>query len=832
MLQKEPRNPHLSVCPHLPSPTLKSGCLPRQGSSHHYYHLYTYLVIMSGRINPIKDIVKTTGLPPHIWPSSRARLTPNLGCNYDLCNDYLFNNFDFDGLYRQWIRIHEKTIAALQCLPAEQVLGQATLVRTPTQLTAMVSIAEAASVSMDEEHCQLLWVMVKLIEKSIRSDGKGYQYFRWKHEISYAEHLSRTLGSGRGMGLGEKNHDEPLMRVLTELKELKEQQKELQHQLEATRKQNDEMLRLLRALAQGSNQHGSPMQINIEEATRSRTTADKSTQKYYTPFSVPLCARKKDGQWFLNVNNYGNESQAFLFLLDWLEAQLGGTSFKASTAFLQYINIGDETNFLERSKDLTAHSLKETSGCWRKKVLRGNVLKIPTVENAKGLPGLGLGEHGPFHNPELSDCLILTAAALWSLFDHSLERMPNCQCTFRAASKDFIQCRSKQDEWFIWHTFSNESLCGGLHCDRNIRIALNAEEAGHRIHTTTPCALGWFAMGRHSPNSTIWNTLHTTAKFKKKKLVKYEVKELQALAQLSVPVAVSPLIGGAVTFSKRHYEIANSIDHESIIAMERAAAIVVLIYDERRGIHLICDGADVIEMCCIQFLRDIGYDTSYLPPFSHSTALLRLQTWYSSNFVSVRGTNITGDHLVRQATRKISGLIKTAKQALERDTTLLYWLLEDILRDSSGQAIKAPQSRHVTWHKLAFAAPPLIFVVGDLDDQFLTLGGTLLRWCTSKNKPNRTFRKLFGLLGKDSVPGGIVGSQEIMKRWFVQAYSYTCTKLVPTTDKVIYGKEPTDAEYTYEALERSKDEATFGDPVFSNCICSHEERKRCLHYIQ
>lgn len=323
--------------------------------------------------------------------------------------------------------------------------------------------------------------------------------------------------------------------------------------------------------------------------------------------------------------------------------------------------------------------------------------------------------------------------------------------------------------------------------------------------------------------------MNTTPEFKQKKLPKYEVTEFQAVAQLSVPVAVTPLIGGAVTFSKRHYEIANSIDHESIIAMERAATVVVLIYDERRGVYLTCDGADIIEMCCIQFLREIGYDTSYLPPFSHATALLRLQTWYSSNFVSVRGTNITGDHLVRQATRKISGLIKTTKEALQRDTTLLYWLLEDILRDNSGQAIKAPQSQHVSWHKLAFAAPPLVFVVGDLDDQFLTLNG---RWCISNTKSTHTFRKLFGLSDKNSVPGGIVGSQEIMKRWFVQAYSYTHAKLVSTTDKVIYGKEPADAEYTYEAYELNKDEATFGGSVFSNCICSHEERKRCLHYIQ
>jgi len=80
-------------------------------------------------------------------------------------------------------------IAALQHLPAAQVLGHATLVRTPTRLTAIVSIVEAATASTDESYCQLLWVMINLLEKTFKSGGRWYKYFHWKHEISYAEHL-------------------------------------------------------------------------------------------------------------------------------------------------------------------------------------------------------------------------------------------------------------------------------------------------------------------------------------------------------------------------------------------------------------------------------------------------------------------------------------------------------------------------------------------------------------------------------------------------------------------------------------------------------------------
>ena len=107
--------------------------------------------------------------------------------------------------------------------------------------------------------------------------------------------------------------------------------------------------------------------------------------------------------------------------------------------------------------------------------------------------------------------------------------------------------------------------------------------------------------------------------------MKYPVKEFQALAQLSVPVIVTPQIGGAITFSKQNYQVAHSIDHDSILAMETAAAAAVLIFDEKRRIHLLCNGADIIEILRLQYLRNGGLLGSSLPDFTHSTPLLRLQ---------------------------------------------------------------------------------------------------------------------------------------------------------------------------------------------------------------
>jgi hypothetical protein len=780
---------------------------------------------------PIQEIVEATGLPSEFWPSVRPQLLPKLiGCNYQLSQNYSLNDFGFNQSHYDWIKIHEKTIAALQRLPAAQVLGHATLVRTPTQLTAMVSIAEAATVSMDENYCQLMWVMMQLIEKALRSDGKGYCYYHWQHEISYLEHITRHIRLDRNEGLGR----ELVGGLVQQLVEIKDQQQKIQDELEAVRRQNNDILRLLTTISQGSHEQGSSTLVDAEVTTPS--TAAKTPKKYYTPYSTQLGLRQKGGQWFLCSNKSGVESKAFAILIDWLEAQLGGTGSKASSSSLpRWINLRDENKSHARSEILAANFFKETGSCWRQKILGGNVLELPIPENVESSSGPELRKQGVFQDPRLSDCLILTAAALWSLFDNSLERMPNCQCTFRAAGGDFIQCRSKQGRWFIWHTFSYESVCEGKNCNGNIRISLAAEEAGQRLHTTSPCVLGWFAIGRHSPDSTIWKRLSATAEFKQKTLVKYAVKEFQVQAQLSVPVVLSPQIGCAVTFSKQNYAIANSIDHDSIIAMERAAASVVLIYDESRRLHLIFDGADVIEMCCIQFLREIGCDPSYLPPFSHSSALLRLQTWLCSNFVSIRGTYFTGDHLVRQATRKISELIEITKRAFKEDTKLLYWLLEDVLRGCSGQALKAPHCQHASWHKLAFAAPPLILVVGELDAQFLTMSGAPLRWSASESKPTHIFKNVFGLTGifdNNSAPGGIAGSQETVRRWFVQGHSYIQSNLIATMDKVIYGEKLTDVEYTHEVKESNNGDKKFFNHVFANCTCTHTETQRCLHYIQ
>jgi hypothetical protein len=375
--------------------------------------------------------------------------------------------------------------------------------------------------------------------------------------------------------------------------------------------------------------------------------------------------------------------------------------------------------------------------------------------------------------------------------------------------------------------------CTGQDCDSNQRVALAAGESGIRLFSTSPCVLGWAGKSRVQPSSPLWKTLSVTDNFKRKPLIKYEVTEFQAQAQLSIPTIVASQIGGAITFSKRNYKIANTIDNESILAMGKAAELVVLIYDEKRGMHLACDGADLIEILCVHYLRDMGRDASSFPQFNHPNALLRLPTWYQSRFFSPMGICFTGDQLIREATKRISNLVEVATSAAKKDSELLYWLLEDILC-GSGSARKAPSCKtEISWHKLAFKKPPLILAVGELGDGLLTLNNDSILWLPSSIKHKKSLFGFSGLSRPHPSPGAIVGTHENVRRWLLQAQPFYCATLEVTADKVMFG--PNTSESTYKVVE-STHAKNGEEAIFSLCQdCKKRSEAspiQCLHYIQ
>jgi hypothetical protein len=72
-----------------------------------------------------------------------------------------------------WIKIDGSLNTALQHLPAEQVLGLGTMVRIPSGLTVMISIAEAVHKLLDVRLSELLWIAMQLIQEAMRAEGRG-----------------------------------------------------------------------------------------------------------------------------------------------------------------------------------------------------------------------------------------------------------------------------------------------------------------------------------------------------------------------------------------------------------------------------------------------------------------------------------------------------------------------------------------------------------------------------------------------------------------------------------------------------------------------------------
>lgn len=785
--------------------------------------------------NPIPEMVRVTGLPSEVWPKNKISLDIKLGINYSIRD----HSTRYVSPHWNGVAIPTTIIETLRDLPAAQTLGLATLIRLPSQVTVMVSIAEAANATMEESYCQLLWTLMCTIERMLRNLDKngevGAYYFHWQREISFEEHIRRKRQEYRGLEELEyrslddrgyrKSNDQGYRksdddsRLPLELKELRLEQSHIRHELQTIQQQNQEILQLLRKISSRSQyeSHSLGKQAEQSDIAPIETTQTLS-EKYYKDCSSTLYLKRLQEQWIFCVDPLLPEAEAFTFLLDWLAINLGGTVRRAWPVGLHCISV-DTENRSSLSSGESAKSSPLSNNCWRNKIRRGNIFSATSISRASEYSSR---EETLLPYPYMSGSLTLTAAALWTLFDNALKRAPGCHCTFQAASKEYLQCRSKQGKWLIWHLSNDENICGGRFCTQNVKIALTKDESGEMLFTTSPCILGWFATSRDNPQSKIWTVLGVSSEFKRKPFETYKVKKFQALAQLSVPLIISPQIGGAITFSKRNYEVANSIDPHSKLALESVATTTVLVFDERRQIHLTLDGADIIEMCCLQHLRTVGYDPAGLPPFSHYTALQRLATWSASTFPCPTGSSITGDHLVREITNCISALIDQNKLAV-KDSEFLYWPLEDTLQGVPSKALKAPRCQHNSWHRLAFKAVPLILIVGEIDSCLLSETGTDFTLSESNAGSASRPRGLFGRFQHNVVHGGVVGSRETVKRWMLQGQLFDSISLRLSDSQLSHGEL---SEHAYEIVEGSS-----VNGVGFNCSCKGDISKSCLHYI-
>lgn len=170
---------------------------------------------------------------------------------------------------------------------------------------------------------------------------------------------------------------------------------------------------------------------------------------------------------------------------------------------------------------------------------------------------------------------------------------------------------------------------------------------------------------------------------------------------------------------------------------------------------MLCEGADIIELICVQYLRALGLQNSAMPTFNHSTPRGRLLTWYNSVFDSRIGRQISGDHLIRQATSMVSQLHKSVKTASK--VSLPYWSLEELMRGGVINPIKRPHAKSASWEALASHSPPLILAVGSIPKTLISTKGEAVFRPAAKGHI-RLFRRFTG-----SESSGIITDLERMR---------------------------------------------------------------------
>lgn len=191
----------------------------------------------------------------------------------------------------------------------------------------------------------------------------------------------------------------------------------------------------------------------LEETRLARALPPIPRLGYYrSRCSVPISIRFKDSAWHVILHhvNPGRLYFDVAKVLQWLDLSL--QDHKDFSPFKVPCPKVDEEPFtFADPADLQNGTLG--LGCWRRKIIEANVFKNPIPAKRPWVPLHNLAPH-PF-NRFTQDGLMLTASALWSLFDNSLYRLPHCTCSLGSAGGDIIQGKATKKKLVaIAHTCS------------------------------------------------------------------------------------------------------------------------------------------------------------------------------------------------------------------------------------------------------------------------------------------------------------------------------------------------------------------------------------------
>ena len=286
--------------------------------------------------------------------------------------------------------------------------------------------------------------------------------------------------------------------------------------------------------------------------------------------------------------------------------------------------------------------------------------------------------------------------------------------------------------------------------------------------------------------------------------------------------------GVTPTYSMTHY-ITDTRPSEAALNAAVMQRLPIFVYCEHRKIHLAVSGADIIELICVQRIKELGCPP---PRFRHVKALERLPTWREAMFVLPDNSCIPGAILLRDASAKISQLLEKSKQFPDSP---LYWSAHDLLGGNQCHGLKRPGNVISTsWFKVWNCYKFVCLAVGRIHDDLIDAarGANSITYQTSLIATLNPVAKLFRKDGynKASPVGGVLIDNHLLRTLLVNASQVYPARLIRS--KVSFVGDPALPAFKIVQIDKTVHDVDEPPIQCSDCqTVSQTSFKHCIHYV-
>lgn len=286
--------------------------------------------------------------------------------------------------------------------------------------------------------------------------------------------------------------------------------------------------------------------------------------------------------------------------------------------------------------------------------------------------------------------------------------------------------------------------------------------------------------------------------------------------------------GVTPTYSMTHY-ITDPRSSEAALNAAVIQRLPIFVYCEHRKIHLAVSGADMVELICMQRIKELGCRQ---PRFRHFNALERLPTWRGEMFVLPDRSCIPGAILLQDASAKISQLLEKSK---EFPDSPLYWSAQDLLAGNQCQGLKGPRNiTSTSWLKVWNCYKFVCLAVGQIDDHLVNAakGENGTTYQTSLMVTSNWLAKMFHRVenNRASPTGGVLIDNHLLRTLLVNASQVYPARLIQSTAS--FGGDPALPAFQILPLDKVVQEVDETPVQCGDCkIVSQTSFKHCVHYV-